>query len=130
MANFLDEAGLDELWALVKTQDGVVEALANTKAKIATGSYKGTGGSGSAKKVTLTVDFEPKFVAVSREGDAVQRRMANVVKNGVTLRTSTCSASGTDTYIVGGSNSVSFYSTNVNDMMNVSNATYHWVIFG
>jgi len=65
---FLDETGLAELWSLVKAQDSGVTtamtALANTKAKIATGSYTGTGTGGESNPNSLTFSFAPKFVFI------------------------------------------------------------------
>ena len=60
---FLDETGLAELWKLIQDEDADVAALVNTKAKIVTGSYAGTGASGYTR--TITIGFKPKFVMVS-----------------------------------------------------------------
>lgn len=52
---FLDETGLAELWGLVKAEDA-------KGAKIATGSYTGTGTYGSSNPNSLTFGFAPKVV--------------------------------------------------------------------
>ena len=54
----LDETGLAELWSLIKEGDAKA-------ARIATGSYKGTGTSGANNPNTLTFDFEPKLVFIA-----------------------------------------------------------------
>lgn len=60
MAEYLDRAGLVELWARVKAED-------SKGVKIATGSYVGTGTHGSDNPCTLTFDFTPKFVMVYQQ---------------------------------------------------------------
>lgn len=54
---FLDETGLAELWELIKAED-------EKGAKIATGSYTGTGKYGSSNPCSLTFDFVPKAFIV------------------------------------------------------------------
>lgn len=54
---FLDETGLAELWSLIKAEDA-------KGAKIATGSYKGTGTSGASNPCKLTFNFTPKVVMI------------------------------------------------------------------
>ena len=51
---FMDENGLAELWSLVRNAD----------MKIATGSYTGTGKTGSSNPNILTFGFKPKYVQV------------------------------------------------------------------
>lgn len=53
----LDGAGLEVLWGLIKEEDA-------KNAKIATGSYTGTGSCGSSSPNTLTFSFKPKFVLI------------------------------------------------------------------
>lgn len=64
MAKFLDEAGLEALWARITAADNIIETLANTKAQIAHGSYTGTGTSGSSNPNSLTFDFAPIIVMI------------------------------------------------------------------
>lgn len=59
---FLDDAGLATLWELVKAQDSNVIAHADTKAKIAVGSYTGTDTYGSSNPNSLTFSFAPKLI--------------------------------------------------------------------
>lgn len=54
---FLDETGLAEVWSLAKGKF----------TQVATGQYTGTGKYGSGNPNTLTFDFAPKLVIVSRE---------------------------------------------------------------
>ena len=63
----LNEVGLTELWSIVNSADVANTNLANAKAKIATGTYTGTGTYGYDGKNTLTFDFVPEFIAISCE---------------------------------------------------------------
>ena len=60
----LDETGLAELWSLIKARDNELNALANTKAKIAVTSYVGTGTCGESNPNSLTFDFAPKHIKI------------------------------------------------------------------
>lgn len=55
MAKFLDESGLATLWSLI----------GDKHAKIATGTYSGTGTYGESNPVSLTFSFEPKVLFIS-----------------------------------------------------------------
>ena len=48
----------------IKTLIDSANAKANTKARIATGSYTGTGTSGASNPNSLTLEFPPKFLVV------------------------------------------------------------------
>lgn len=58
---FLDEAGLAQLWALVKAEDA---KLAAVDVKFQAGSYSGTGKYGLSNPSSLTFSFAPKIVAI------------------------------------------------------------------
>ena len=53
----------------LKTLVDAAQTTANGRAKIATGSYTGTGTSGSSNKNSLTFEFEPKFIVAFTGGD-------------------------------------------------------------
>lgn len=54
----------DEVLAAIKSLIDAANANANTKAKIQTGSYVGTGTYGSSNPCSLTFDFVPRMVVV------------------------------------------------------------------
>ena len=58
----------DDALNAIKTLINGANANADTKAKIATGSYTGTGTYGSSNKNSLTFDFEPKLLVVLMSG--------------------------------------------------------------
>lgn len=100
--------------------------------KIETGSYIGTGLSGSTNKVTITYVDKPKIFIVYSVGISTDGSIAFLAESspiGVahfmqsSLYTSNLTVSWTD-------NTVSFYSNNANQMLNVSGKTYKWIAFG
>lgn len=130
MAKFLDEAGLEALWARIKAADDALDAAA---AKIATGSYTGTGKNGSGSKNSLTFDFVPKFVVVAMKGANTFYGNAPILwwvnpDAAVTGQTSnsdyaaTCSLSGT---------TLSWYNAKgVGYQLNVSGTVYRYIAIG
>lgn len=71
MAKFLDEAGLAELWSLIRAED---ERLAAADVKCAVVSYVGTGAAGKANATSVTFDFVPKILmAFSADGKIYAR---------------------------------------------------------
>lgn len=70
MSAFLDETGLATFSGLIKSAIATVQTDTNTRAKIATGSYTGTGTYGISNPCSLTFDFVPKIVLVG-DGSSV-----------------------------------------------------------
>ncbi len=59
----------DDVLSKIKTLIDSANANANTKARIATGSYTGTGTHGSSNPNRLTFEFAPKLVMVNDNSD-------------------------------------------------------------
>lgn len=62
---FLDEVGLAELWNLIKAED----AKSAAGAKVAIGSYKGTGTYGQDNLTSLIFDFVPGILIIHYSTD-------------------------------------------------------------
>ena len=125
----LDGAGLAELWKLIKEED-----LKN--AKIAYGSYSGTGSSGSSGKTSLSVGFAPKFVVVfsglpSTTGASTSAPCFMIRgANGITY-----AASGAVSYPWGltatwSDTGVSWYGGDENKQCNAKGKTYSYIAIG
>lgn len=128
MAKFLDAAGVEALWARIKAADGVVAELANTKAKIATGSYTGTGTYNTNNKNSLTFDFEPKVVLVS--GKHHNYNLTAVLVSGASKVSAIDGSANTDLTLTWNGVTVSWYSSSAAGQFNLSNQNYNWVAIG
>lgn len=129
---FLDETGLAELWSLTK-------GYADGKARVATGSYTGTGKYGSSNKNSLTFDFVPKFVMVAYGmgtlvgGQEIQQMDVAAILPTVGGFSFAALALGGQAYTVGASvsgNTVSWWSTDAEHQLNTSGRTYQYIAIG
>lgn len=134
MANF-NQKFLDAIQQA--TDDAVNEAP-----KIATGSYVGTGTSGSSSRNTLTFSFEPKIVFIQHQTDASFNKNSTseinyaFMINGITSyvdRLSSSNVSDGIVYVSWEGNTVTWYrdsSSYPDGQLNISGATYHYVAIG
>jgi hypothetical protein len=132
---FLDETGLADLWALVRNAD----------VKMATGTYKGNGTSGSSKKNTLTFNFVPKMLLIGsgystfgmwwHGGDSlcveVTNSGATKYQNSLSISGNTISwyATGSYTTYSGSGGSTADHQTALHQL-NSSGVTYHYIAIG
>lgn len=137
---FLDETGLAELWRLIQDEDADVTALANAKAKIAAGTYTGTGTIGASNPTTVNCGFKPKMFVIygymgGRSGYITNPDLAilipSVGSNSLQIKASSNTASVTITTSATG---ISYYSTKTDysggEQYNQSGYVYYWVAFG
>lgn len=118
----------DDALALIKQLIDSANSNINTKAKIATGSYTGTGTYGGTNPTTLTFGFEPKLVLISQSSSGTNTMVAALIRN----QTYSCIMSGTEygyMNISWGENFVSYYSTNAYYQANYT-VTYHYCAIG
>lgn len=123
MSKYFGEDALTELWQSVIGE--TVKA-----ARVAVGSYEGTELSGKNNPVTLTFDFEPKFVlVVMDEGMLSNEYNTSVVLFRPCTRTRT--GSGVNDYIsvTWGENSVSWYADAYTAQLN-SAFKYNYIAIG
>ena len=133
---FLDETGLAELWSLIKAADAKA-------AKIATGSYTGTGKSGASNPNTLTFSFTPKLVFL-HSGDGAFA-YGNNYSGGTVPGTElfiwgtgqtkyTCSTNSNLVFTQSGKNLSWYhedqYSVSAFSQCNASGKTYHYIAIG
>lgn len=104
-------------------------------AKIATGSYVGTGTYGASKPCSLTFEFEPKALIVYRVGN-VPTNEYSVLMIGTSalekvMTGTTYSTNGYDNVITFSGNTVKWYNTYTAAMqMNYSSYTYGYIAIG
>lgn len=131
----------DDVLNAIKTLIDTANANANTKAKIATGSYTGTGSSGKNNKTSLTLDFAPRLIIVARnvmdtlEGSANVRQMDVMILHPAVGGFSNYefTAGANNFYSVGSEvsgNTVSWWSKYPESQLNVSGKTYNYVAIG
>ena len=127
---FLDETGLAELWSLVKAEDA-------KGAKIAAGSYIGTGTYGASNPCSLTFDFEPRVVVFTGRNPAAYVETQPKVTGGIVYWgvTTTMYANGMDTEntITYSGNTMSWYCDSGYGgyiQLNESGRTYHYIAIG
>lgn len=131
---FLDETGLAELWGLISAEDA-------KSAKIAHGSYGGSGKYGASNKNTLTFDFAPKLVVVhdpNGRNFLLVRGASKVLAwiSGGLISVDSTSASGYDPQwatltISWGETSVSWYAaSSAQYQYNYSGYTYYYIAIG
>lgn len=144
---FLDETGLAELWSLTK-------AHADTKARVASGSYSGSGTYGSSNPTSVTLPFKPKIFMIPNHKTSSGKAAGALLKGEV------YGASGSPMIVVdalptdgswsssaldsGGAlgwctrakydnatNTLSWYSTDsASHQNNASGYTYYWIAIG
>ena len=117
------------------TKQYIENALANAGgAKIAYGSYSGTGSYGSGNKNSLSFSFQPKLVVIS-SGLASSGADTLLMLYGQT-RAASCGSNGGGNYCSTSwsGNRVSWYATDSNNgayyQMNVSGFQYYYVAIG
>ena len=110
--------------------------------QIATGSYVGTGTSGSSSRNTLTFSFEPKIVFIQHQTDASFNKNSTseinyaFMINGITSyvdRYSSGNVGDGIVYVSWEGNTVTWYrdsSSYPDGQLNISGATYHYVAIG
>lgn len=141
MANYMDEARLEELWGLIKERDEAVAATANERAKIATGTYKGTGKYGASNPCIINCGFAPKFFVLMGFGSRSYDRCVYIGVKGFNYlvahyssQTVSGTASGTYSWWIENTftdSGVSYYTAKgAAEQMNTSGATYYWVAIG
>lgn len=93
--------------------------------KVQTGSYNGTGTSGSSSKNSLTLNFVPKFVTIFiHDSNKYQMELFNG-------KTSAYASGGKSAATVSwSSKTVSWYASDVGSQMNQSGENYRWVALG
>lgn len=122
----LNGAGLKTLWELIK---------ANSGAKIATGTYTGTGGYGKSNATSLTFNFPPKLLIIQDETSTTQNTSFFAV-NGVATALSlpsggTAISSSHHLKHTWSGNMVSWYNTSSTQLqLNVSGEIYHYFAIG
>lgn len=117
--------------------DAALKTVANAAAagaKIATGSYVGTGAYGSGNKNSLTFSFQPKLVVIGR-ANAMSAADTMIMVRGQG-QVSNCGSNGGGNYCFAtwSGNSVSWYATDSNNgssyQMNISGFTYYYIAIG
>jgi hypothetical protein len=127
-AKVLTGEGLAQLWTLIKAQDSNVLNVANTKARIVTGSYTGTGKYGSSNKNRLTFEHIPKVLLIQWR-DAPYGSDTFLILNGAT-KCANIDATGSMAlcYLTFGANYVEWYNeNNANSQANTQGAVYNYV---
>ena len=138
---FLDETGLAELWSLIQAEDADVTALANTKAKIETGSYTGNGNYQSGNPIILTFGFAPKIVFICKSNSGIHESglflpLALKTSNtqyGYAYMTNTSGFTVSDkNYAKFSDNTLTWYfnGTSAASQLNSSGITYHYIAIG
>lgn len=129
----------DDVFALIKQAINSLIENSKNAAKIATGSYTGTGKCGQANPNSLTFDFAPKIVIVIQDKDSILP--GSGVWNGYAFiwtygmgYTYLKSSNGQNTFNLSG-NTLSWYqtydtSTYVKYQLNTSGTTYNYVAIG
>lgn len=113
-------------------------------ARIATGSYKGTGSYGSSNPNSITFDFTPKMIFINSVYKPIQgvtpltfaffnclALTSEYVEGAGIILTGESAAAGTNLVAKMASNTVSWYSaTSGTRQLNSSVMTYHWIAIG
>ena len=104
-------------------------------ARIATGSYTGTGTYGSDKPNRLTLPFEPKFLYISTATGFALRSLSSSThvlydtlfwQEGI----NEVVVFNDDVYISRSGNAISWYSSDMNSQLNETGKTYHYIAIG
>ena len=114
----------------IKTLIDNVQTSTNSKAKIQTGSYVGTGTYGENNPCSLTFDFEPKFLMVQSSNTRVAWFMGAVgaYPSDTYLNPPYSHDSEAKLYIKRSGKTVYWYnSTGPNEQLNYLNANYYYV---
>ena len=132
----------DKIDAGVKAATDAAAAAAAGGAKVAAGSYVGTGTSGASNPRTLSFNFQPKIVFLigwNHSNHLSYLPISTFLVNGfgaAPVLQGTLEASGSSNAVHTGltvtfsGNSVSFYGTHQYNHFNYSGVTYHYVAIG
>lgn len=104
-------------------------------ARIATGSYTGTGTYGSDKPNRLTLPFEPKFLYISTATGFALRSLnssTHVLYNTLFWQEgiNEVVVFNDDVYISRSGNAISWYSSDMHSQLNETGKTYHYIAIG
>lgn len=122
----------DDVLSKIKTLIDSANANANTKARIATGSYTGTGTYGSSHPNSLTFAFVPKLVIVSTNSSLYPYQSAGswawsfIYSYGATTTYVTSSS----VYFVLEGKTLKWYSESENPQLNGSSTVYFYLAIG
>lgn len=123
----------DDALSAIKTLIDGANANADAKAKIAAGSYTGTGKYGSSNKNRLAFDFAPKFLVVAKDGNRTGYDTGSsfywVYPSTGSVNITKANESYTPSVSVSG-NTVSWYSDAAATQLNTSGTTYHYFAIG
>lgn len=128
----------DDVLSKIKTLINSANANANTKARIATGSYIGTGTYGNSHPNSLTFEFEPKLVIISGEyltigyGSTITQPEWKLWIGQPNAYVGYNNGNVKDTYKVEG-NKFSWYNSDYGSasmQLNYSGATYYYIAIG
>lgn len=124
----------NDVLSLIKTLIDSANNNANTKAKITTGSYVGTGKSGSSNQNTLTFPFAPKVVFIGQQNGEGRGIFISASQYGDTRISPTISNAAAGSYGVALTwygNSVSWYNGYIGEcQLNASGRTYNYTAIG
>lgn len=123
----------NDAFSTIKSLIDAAVSTANSKAKIATGSYTGTGKYGSSNKNRLAFDFAPKFLVVAQNGNQTGYTSGGsfywVYPSTGSVNITKANDSYTPSVSVSG-NTVSWYTDAANTQLNISDTTYHYIAIG
>ena len=97
------------------------------------GTYVGTGTSGSSNPKSISLSFTPKFICITNQTDSSKRAFLPYRGYGVCWTQNTTTTSYINTYGLAttwSANSVSWYSNSAVQQMNVNGHTYQYTAFG
>lgn len=127
----LEEAG-QSVGDVFDTYPAAIRAVVSSGAKIATGSYVGTGKYGSSNPNSLTFDFEPSCVIIRARG--TNSTTYPQTYGAVLLGTGTAVCDAQTTYqalqVTQFSTTVKYYANTPDEQMNSNGATYYYVAIG
>ena len=124
--------------ATMSEVNAAISAALAGGAKVATGSYAGSGTYGSSNPNSLTFGFEPKMVVVAGSSSATDQFYSGCWLKGATrgnyqyCRTSTGSLSQAYLSLTWSGNTLSWYTYNSSpvEQGNTSGTTYYWIAIG
>lgn len=126
----------DDVLSKIKTLIDSANANANTKARIATGSYTGTGTYGKSNPNSLTFDFEPKLLIVGQRARGLHARgnsnrwYDSVIWIFGQEFAEVYSDTGAEVYFSVSGNTISWYGTTAANQLNYGSAEYIYFAIG
>ena len=107
-----------------------IAAAAGGGAKLAVGSYIGTGAYEEANPCSLTFAFEPKLVFVQNSGAQVDMQFWAVRGTTKGVSTNSMSAQMSPLFFTWSGNMLSWYARNAAAQLNASGTTYYYCAIG